>query len=102
MPWPLFYLRSQSARDKKAGESDRDQVFQQGDENVFDVQRGDQTPSDFVTSECSDYSADSAQNRADDQRLITGRAKADTAKTAREDAGPEWERGCAFWRLRLQ
>ena len=42
------------ARDEETGESDRDQVFQQGDENVFDVQPGDQTPPDLVTGKCSD------------------------------------------------
>jgi hypothetical protein len=30
-----------SARDEEICEADRDYVFQQGDENIFDVQRGD-------------------------------------------------------------
>ena len=36
-PTPLI----ESARDEEICEADRDQVFQQGDENIFDVQPGD-------------------------------------------------------------
>jgi len=36
-PTPLI----ESARYEELCEADRDYVFQQGDENVFDVQRGD-------------------------------------------------------------
>ena len=59
-------LAPESACNEETGESDRDQVFEQSDENVFDMQRGDQARSDFQTSKRSDYAADSAQNRADD------------------------------------
>ena len=59
-------LAAESACNEETGESDRDHVFEQSDENVFDMQRGDQARSDFQTSKRSDYAADSAQNRADD------------------------------------
>ena len=85
-------------RDKETGEPDRDQVFQQSDENVFDVQRADQTTLDLVTGKCSDYSADGAQNRPNDQRLTTSRVKADAAKSTRENAGSERKCGRSFGR----
>src|SRR5207253_10277094 len=59
-------LAPESACNEETGESDRDQVFEQSDENVFDMQRGDQTAPDFVTGKRYDYDADSPQNRADD------------------------------------
>jgi hypothetical protein len=42
------FTGSESARDEEAGESHRDQVFEQSDESIFDVQRDDQTLPDFV------------------------------------------------------
>jgi len=83
-------------RNKETGEPDRDQVFQQSDENVFDVQRADQTTLDLVTGKCSDYSADGAQNRPNDQRLTIGGAKADAAKSTRENAGASWNAAVRF------
>src|SRR3954470_21932165 len=46
---------------KKASQSDCDQVFGYGDENVFSVQFAHQASPDLVTSECSDHCAHSAQ-----------------------------------------
>ena len=55
-----------SPRNKDQGQADRDQIFQQGDEDIFDLQRGDQPPTNFVTGKGSDDCADCAENRADD------------------------------------
>jgi hypothetical protein len=43
---------AESAGNKETGESDRGEVFHQGDPNIFYVQRGDQFSPDFVKNSC--------------------------------------------------
>ena len=53
------------ARDEKTGQTDRNQVFGDGDENIFDVQAGHQAFANLITREGSDHGADAAEQRAD-------------------------------------
>src|SRR5262249_44731184 len=80
------------------GESDRDQVFQEDDEKIFNVQRSDRFSSDFVTGKRADYPADTAQNHAAKNELMTCRTNAGAAKTAHEDAGRQRDRRCSLSR----
>src|SRR4051794_14134669 len=84
-----------SARNQKTGQPDRDQIFENGDDKVFDVEAGDQTPSKFIAGKRADHAAESAQQTAEKQRAIRGRAETGTAKGAAEDPGEQWDNGSA-------
>jgi hypothetical protein len=58
--------KSELAGNEEAGQSDRDQIFEEPHKGIFDVQNGDQFSPDLVTGECSDHSAERAENRAND------------------------------------
>ena len=64
--------------------------------------KADQTPPDLVTGKRPNYSADSAQNRTNNQRLITCCENAGAAKTAHENAGRERDSRCSLSCLRQQ
>src|SRR5437899_2875422 len=82
---------------KETGEADCDQIFQQGDENVFDVQSGDYFSPDLVTGKCSDHSTDGTENRAEHPPLIASNpVDAGAAKTAHENASDQRHGGSSF------
>ena len=56
--------RLDSARDEEAGQGDRNQIFADRHEKIFDMQIVYDAPSEFVTDERSDHTADSTQERA--------------------------------------
>jgi hypothetical protein len=53
-----------SVPDEDIRKSDRDHVFADGHEGIFDVQTGHDTPSDFIADERSDHAARSADERS--------------------------------------
>src|SRR5262249_50939878 len=97
---------AESTEGEEISEADRNQIFEESDKSIFDVQRGDQFSPDFVTGERSDHRADRAENRADDQRLMSCRVHTRAAKPAHDNASRERDgRGslrCSWLQIREQ
>lgn len=55
------------ARDEEKRQTDREEIFANSDEEVFDVQIVDQASAYLIAKKCSDYRGNCAEQRSDKQ-----------------------------------